>query len=161
MDTSPSRSQRTYDHRLRDLVRTAGDPDVVAELGVPRSTALGWLRGEYAPVVTAEVLDMDATRLQAEVCKLRRRVRMLAAIVRLLIALVRTFDIRLDRLGYRNRPRRPGCYGPSSAPEARSRFAVRYAVCTCRRRATETRAGLSRAVSSTTSRVARGRRRRD
>ena len=67
MDTSPARSQRTYDHRLRDLVRTVRDPDIVAELGVPRSTALGWLRGEYAPVVTAEVLDMDVTRLQAEI----------------------------------------------------------------------------------------------
>ena len=40
---------------------------------------------------------MDTTRLQAEVCKLRNRVRMLAAIVRLLMALVRTFDVRLDR----------------------------------------------------------------
>jgi transposase InsO family protein len=78
-------------------VRTVGDPDVVAQLGVPRSTALGWLRGDYAPVVTAELVDMDTTRLQAEVCKLRHRVRMLAAIVRLLMALVRTFDVRLDR----------------------------------------------------------------
>ncbi len=43
MDSAHARSQRSYDHRLRDLVRTAFDPDIVAELGVPRSTALGLL----------------------------------------------------------------------------------------------------------------------
>ena len=97
MASSHTCSQRVYDHRLRDLVRTVGDPGIVAEFGVPRSTALGWLRGEYGPVVTADVLDMDHVRLQAEVLNLRRRVRILAAIVRLLVALVRAFDIRLDR----------------------------------------------------------------
>ena len=79
-------SQKSYDHRLRDLVHTAGDADVIAEFGVPRSTAAGWLRGNYAPVVGADVLDMDKTKLQAEVLKLRQRVRRLAAIVRLLLA---------------------------------------------------------------------------
>ena len=73
MDTSRTRSKRTYDHRVRALVLTVGDPGVVADLGVPRSTALGWLRGEYRPVVTADVLNMDVVRLQAEVLKLRKR----------------------------------------------------------------------------------------
>jgi transposase InsO family protein len=77
-------------------VRTVGDPEIVAEFGVPRSTALGWLRGDYGPVVTANILDMDHTRLQAEVLTLRRRIRILGAIVRLLIALLRALDVRLD-----------------------------------------------------------------
>ncbi len=42
-----SRHQQTYDHRLRDLVRTTGDADIAAEFGAPRSTALGWLRRDY------------------------------------------------------------------------------------------------------------------
>jgi hypothetical protein len=92
-----TRHQRTYDHRLRDLVRAVGDPEIVSEFGVPRSTALGWLRGDYAPVVTAQILDMDDMQLRAEILKLRRRIRMLAAIVRLLAALLRAFDVRLDR----------------------------------------------------------------
>ena len=96
MNSSHPRPQRTYDHRLRELVRNVGDPEIVAEFGVPRSTALGWLRGEYGSVVTAEVLDLDAVRLQAEVLKLRRRVKMLAAIIRLLAALLRALDVRLD-----------------------------------------------------------------
>jgi len=78
-------------------VRTAGDPNIVAEFGVPRSTALGWLRGEYGPVATTEILDRDTAQLQAENLKLRRCIRMLAAIVRLLVALLRALDVRLDR----------------------------------------------------------------
>ena len=66
MNTSYTRSQRIYDHRLRNLVLAVGDPDVVADFGVPISTALGWLRGQYGPVVTADVLDMGAVRRQAE-----------------------------------------------------------------------------------------------
>jgi hypothetical protein len=88
MDTPHARSQRVYDHRLRDLVRTVGDRNVVAGLGVQRSTVQGWLRSKCRPVVTADVLDMDAVRLQAEVLTLRRRIRLLGAIVGLLVALV-------------------------------------------------------------------------
>ena len=95
MASSHTRLQQTYDHRLRDLVRQTGDPDIVAELEVPRSTALGWLRGEYRPVVAADVLDMDRTRLQTEILKLRRRVNVLGAIIRLLVALLRALDVRL------------------------------------------------------------------
>ena len=73
-----------------------GDPEIVAEFGIPRSTALGWLCGDYGPVVTADILDMDHTQLQAEVLTLRRRIRILGAIVRLLIALLRVLDVRLE-----------------------------------------------------------------
>jgi len=102
MPYSHTRRQQTYDHRLRDLVRTTGAtgltcPDILAELGVPRSTALGWLRRDYQPVVTADVLDMDHIRLQAEVLRLRQRNCTLAAVVRLLLALVRALRGRLDR----------------------------------------------------------------
>jgi hypothetical protein len=77
-------------------VRTVGDPEIVAEFGVPRSTALGWLRGDYGPVVTSNILDMEHKRLQAEVLTLRRRIRILGAIVRLLIAPLRALDVRLE-----------------------------------------------------------------
>ena len=98
MDTLHPRSNRRYDHRLRDLVQSVGDPEIVAGLDIPRSTAVGWLRGEDKPVVTVDVMDMDSVRLQAEVLKLRRRLQMLAAIVRLLVGLLRALDARLDRM---------------------------------------------------------------
>ena len=36
---APPRPHKTYDHRLRDLVRDTDDLTVAAEIGVPRSTA--------------------------------------------------------------------------------------------------------------------------
>jgi hypothetical protein len=36
-----SRSQRRYDHRLRDVVRRTGDLTIATDLGVPRSTRVG------------------------------------------------------------------------------------------------------------------------
>jgi hypothetical protein len=38
-----SRPQQRYDHRLRDLVQRTGDLTIATDLGVPRSTARGWL----------------------------------------------------------------------------------------------------------------------
>jgi len=37
------RSQQRYDHRLRHVVQRTGDVTVATALGVPRSTARGWL----------------------------------------------------------------------------------------------------------------------
>ena len=96
MPYSHTPRQQTYDHRLRDLVRTTGDPDILAEFGVPRSTVLGWLRRDYQPVVTADALDTDPIRLQAEVLRLRQRNRTLAAVVLLLLPLVRALGGGLE-----------------------------------------------------------------
>ena len=84
MRYSHSRRQQNYDQRLCDLVRTTGDPEILAELGILRSTALGWLHMDCQPVVTANVLDMDHIRLWAEVLKLRQRNRALARVDRVM-----------------------------------------------------------------------------
>jgi len=44
--TTTGRSQQRYDHRLRDLVQGTGDVTIATDLGVPRSTARGWLGTE-------------------------------------------------------------------------------------------------------------------
>jgi hypothetical protein len=49
--TTP-RPQQRYDHRLRSLVQRTGDVSVATHLGVPRSTARGWL-GAAPAVVSA------------------------------------------------------------------------------------------------------------
>ncbi len=90
------RRQRTYDHRLRELVRTTGDASIATNIGVPRSTATGWLHAEPQDVVSLAVLDAETADLQAEVLKLRRRVHILVAVVRLLLALRRVSGFQLD-----------------------------------------------------------------
>ena len=78
-----TRTQRRYDHRLRELVRAIGKIDVALESGVPRSTAYGWLASSHADVVTLDLLESDVTELQREVFLLRRRNAMLVALLRL------------------------------------------------------------------------------
>jgi putative transposase len=91
-----TRVQRTYDHRLRDLVRQTGDVSIATNLGVPRSTAAGWLRRPGPTMVTAEPLSSREKQLQAEVVRLRRRVQAFRAVVRLLVTLLRVLGVELD-----------------------------------------------------------------
>ncbi|MGQ0615299.1 MAG: transposase [Planctomycetaceae bacterium] len=92
-----TRTQRTYDPRLRELVLATGDVIAATRLGVPRSTAAGWLRSTRRPVVTLPGVPPAEADLYAEVARLRRRLRCLAAILRVLLALVRTFRLDLAR----------------------------------------------------------------
>ena len=56
--STPARPQQRYDHRLRHLVQRTGDLTVATDLGVPRSTARGWLRAAPTLVVGLDVADL-------------------------------------------------------------------------------------------------------
>ena len=86
---SEQRRQRIYDHRHRDLVRRTGDLGIACDLSVPRSTAAGWVRSDRQDVVTHDVLATREVELQAEVLKIRRRLRVLRTFVGLLLVFVR------------------------------------------------------------------------
>ena len=58
-----TRTQRKYDHRLRELAQTTGSVDVAVQRGVPRSTAYGWLNKAQTEIVTLDVFDKDAVKL--------------------------------------------------------------------------------------------------
>ncbi|QDT93640.1 hypothetical protein [Gimesia algae] len=58
-----TRKQRSYDHRLKELVRSTGNIDVAIQRGVPRSTARGWLTKTMSDVITIDVLDMSLEKL--------------------------------------------------------------------------------------------------
>ena len=62
-----------YDHRLRQLVYQTGDYALATRLGVPRSTAAGWVRFEPLEVVSFDILSGEEQQLQAEILKLRQR----------------------------------------------------------------------------------------
>ncbi len=94
----PARLQRRYDHRLKELVRLTGDIRPVLEVGVPSSTARGWLQRSQAPIVSlpaaAEMLPED---LHRELVRLRRQNERLLAILRLVVALLRVSGYSLRR----------------------------------------------------------------
>jgi hypothetical protein len=50
--TTTGRPQQRYDHRLRNLVQRTGDVTVATDLGIPRSTARGWLGAAPTVVVS-------------------------------------------------------------------------------------------------------------
>ena len=56
--TTTARPQQRYDHRLRDLVQRTGDVTIATDLGVPRSTARGWLGKAPKVVVSLDVTDL-------------------------------------------------------------------------------------------------------
>src|ERR1700704_7216686 len=95
MPTTMARRQQRYDHRLRKLVQRIGDVTVATDLGVPRSTARGWLGAAPTAVVCLDVEDLTEPELRQEVLKLRRRVQKLTTLLRLALALLRTSGFRL------------------------------------------------------------------
>ncbi len=92
-----TRWQNRYDHRLRDLVRRTGDIAIATSLGVPRSTAAGWLRQKTDLVVSIELVNVEREHLEAEIAKLRKRVRRMAALLRLLLLVLRLSGTTLAR----------------------------------------------------------------
>ena len=93
--TTSQRQQQHYDHRLRDLVHNTGDLTIATDLGVPRSTARGWLRKAPAVVVSLEGTNLRTSELQREIDALLRRVRKLRALLRLALALLRSSGLIL------------------------------------------------------------------
>ena len=59
-----ARLQQRCDHRLRNLVQRTGDVTVATDLGVPRSTARGWLGTTPTAVIgLVDVVDLTAPEL--------------------------------------------------------------------------------------------------
>ena len=61
-----ARLQQRYDHRLRNLVQRTGDVTVATDLGVPRSTARGWLGRTSTVVIGLDVVDLTEPELRRE-----------------------------------------------------------------------------------------------
>jgi len=94
MPTTASPQQRC-DHRLRNLVQRTEDLTIATDLGVPRSTARGWLGKTPKIVVSLDVTDLRAPELHQEVLELRRRVKKLTALLRLALALLQSSGFTL------------------------------------------------------------------
>ena len=73
-----------------------GDLTIATDLGVPPSTARGWLGTAPTVVVSLEVADLTELELRQEVLTLRRRVQKLAALLRLALVLLRVSGFTLS-----------------------------------------------------------------
>ena len=82
-----NRRQRTYDPRLIQIVRESGDVTVATRIGVPRSTAAGWLRRQGDPFLVPD--GPSIASLRRELVVLQLRVRRLTALVRIAWAILR------------------------------------------------------------------------
>ena len=96
--TTTARPQQRYDHRLRDLIQRTGDMTLATDLGVPRSTARGWLGAVPTVVVSLDVADLTELELRQEILQLRRRVEKLAALLQLVLALLGASGFTLSRV---------------------------------------------------------------
>ncbi len=96
--SSTTRTQRRYDHRLWELVCNAQSVDVAIRHGVLRSTARGWLAPLPTPVVTLNVANQYAVRLQQEVIALRRRTDRRVVLRRLMVLLFNVSGFSIERV---------------------------------------------------------------
>ena len=67
------------------------------ELGIPRSTAIGWLHDSPRNVVSLDILSLKEQQLQHEVVMLRRRIRKLHCLLRLLLTMLRLSEVNLAK----------------------------------------------------------------
>ena len=78
-----ARTQRNYDHRLRNLVYSTGRIEIALDRGVPPSTARGWLRTSPREVVSIDELEHSVEELRNEVFALREKNSKLRALLRI------------------------------------------------------------------------------
>ena len=87
--SATARTQRTYDHRFREIVRSSGKVDLATQRGVPRSTARGWVKAPKAEVVSIDAADKEVIRLRRELYELQQECDRLMAVARLAFAKIR------------------------------------------------------------------------
>jgi hypothetical protein len=92
----PHRSRRVYDHRIKEQIIRAGNPDLLPELEIPRSTAVSWIRRGLGAVVSLDPDGRGEPALRDRVAKLERRIAMLTAVLRLVLALLRVSGFKLE-----------------------------------------------------------------
>jgi hypothetical protein len=74
----------------------AGNPDLLPAFGIPRSTAMSWIRRGPREVVSLDPDDDGKPDLRKRVAKLERRIAMLTAVLRLVLALLRVSGFKLE-----------------------------------------------------------------
>ncbi len=93
------RLQQSYDHRLRDLVRSTGSVHCATKIGVPRSTAASWIKRPAKPVVSAtSIANDELMECERELHRLRSQVARLRLLIRLLFVILKLSGFKLEYL---------------------------------------------------------------
>ena len=79
-----------------------GDSSHATRIGVPRSTASGWIKRDKKTVVSLKSHDHDIEKLECDVVRLRSQVAKLRAIVRLLFVVLKLSGFTWERFGVPN-----------------------------------------------------------
>ena len=118
-----SRPQQRYDHRLRDLVQRTGDLTIATNLGIPRSTARGWLGAAPTVVLSLEVANLHGAGAPAGdpgAAATRREARGAAPVGARLVTHLRVWALRgssAERTSQAAHPARRGS-GARAYPDA-------------------------------------------
>lgn len=91
------RRTRFYDQRLVRAVQDAGDVPIATRVGVPRSTAAGWLKQARRQPASD---DHAILVLHRRLARLERRCRRLAAMLRLFVILFRVLKPDLSHVRF-------------------------------------------------------------
>ena len=91
-----TRSRRIYDHRVKEQIIRTRNADLFPELGIPRSTAVSWIRRGLGEVVSVDDDHEEGAVLRDRIVKLENRISMLTALLRLVFALQRVSGFKLD-----------------------------------------------------------------
>ena len=83
-------------HRLWEFVCTTGDTAHALRIGVPRSTANGWLLPKEQPILTLSQFGLHVEELEIEVAKLRLQAAKLRHLVRLLFFILKLSGFSLQ-----------------------------------------------------------------
>ena len=90
-----TRVLRSYDHRLRELVHTTGDSSLALRIGVPRSTACGWMKRRPKSVLSIKAHDAISECLEREIIRLRAKVTKLRCLFRLAFLVLKISGFKL------------------------------------------------------------------
>ncbi len=94
--STATRTQRRYDHRLKEFVQSTGNIDLAVQSGVPRSTAYGWISGTQTKVISLDVHDQDVDDLRRELVELRQKTARLVVLLRLVVTVVKVTGFSLS-----------------------------------------------------------------
>ena len=84
-------------NRLRNFVHDTGDASHATRIGIPRSTASGWIKRDKKIVVSLKSHDHDIEKLECEVMRLRSQAAKLRALVRLLLVVLKLSGFTWER----------------------------------------------------------------